>query len=89
VVTHKTSLKVRPNIKPSGKGKGTEPKPARGCKQRRLGKSMLRVAVEERVLNAVAPSGSRFKSCEDFIVQDLVTCARAHRKASTMRGSNR
>src|SRR5690242_12194783 len=68
-------LKGRPEVKPSGMGKGTEPAPAgtgrgRGAK----GGKGARLAVhEDRVVAAAEVSaGSRFKGYEDFLVQDLV-----------------
>src|SRR3954454_13613118 len=66
-------LKGRPNIKPSGMEPGTEPKPSRDRPVRRgRGKVVPRVAVEERVLRATVPPGSRFQGYQDFLVQDLV-----------------
>jgi len=63
-------LKGRPPIKPSGMEKGTSSKPS--GKQRRGGKAVPRVSVEDRILKAAVPAGSRFKGYEDFLVQDLV-----------------
>src|SRR6185437_939272 len=57
-------------ITPSGMEQGTEPKPP--CDRRGRGKVVPRVAVEERVLRATVPPGSRFKGYEDYLVQDLV-----------------
>src|SRR3712207_2263369 len=66
-------LKGRPAIKPSGMEQATEPKPPRDGKgRRRRGKVEPRVAVEERVLHATVPPGSRFQGYQDFLVQDLV-----------------
>src|SRR5690242_3395363 len=66
-------VKGRPEVKPSGMEKGTEPAPAgtgRGAK----GSKSARLAVhEDRVVAAAdVPAGSRFKGYEDFLVQDLV-----------------
>src|SRR3954466_4395552 len=65
-------VKGRPEVKPSGMEKGTEPAPAgtgRGAK----GSKSARLAVhEDRVVAADVPAGSRFKGYEDFLVQDLV-----------------
>lgn len=66
-------LKGRPAIKPSGMEQATEPKPPRDRPGRRgRGKVVPRVAVEERVLRAMVPPGSRFQGYQDFLVQDLV-----------------
>jgi hypothetical protein len=71
-------LKGRPTIKPSGMEKGTGPaKPGGlGTRQRR-GKVTPRVSVEDQVVNATVPPGSRFKGYQPFLVQDLVISARA------------
>jgi len=71
-------LKGRPNIKPSGMDKGTEPaKP--GQKEKRLGRGKVtpRVNIEETIITTEVPSGSRFKGYEPFLVQDLVISVRA------------
>jgi Transposase IS66 family len=70
-------VKGRPEVKPSGMEKGTEPGPAgtgrgrgRGAKARKVGRLTIH---EERVVAAAeVPAGSRFKGYEDFLVQDLV-----------------
>src|SRR5258707_238023 len=64
----------RPNIKPSGMDKATEPPPVspRG-KRRRRGSTKAKLVVHaERTLTAEAPPGSRFKGYAGFLVQDLV-----------------
>jgi hypothetical protein len=71
-------LKGRPAIKPSGMEQGTEPKPSRDRPGGR-GKVVPRVAVEDRILKATVPPGSRFKGHDDFLVQDLVLRAEAVR----------
>ena len=65
-------LQGRPRIKPSGMENGTRPKPGgtRGGKRRR-GKIVPRVIVEDEILKAQVPPGSRFKGYEDFVAQDL------------------
>ena len=73
-------LKGRPNIKPSGMDKGTAPQKARKEEKRSgRGKVMPRVNVEEKVIKAEIPPGSRFKGHEPFLVQDLVVSVRATR----------
>jgi hypothetical protein len=67
-------LKGRPSIKPSGMEQASEPKrPTGGGKRRGRGsKRIARVAIEDRVLTAEVPAGSRFKGYESFLIQDLV-----------------
>jgi hypothetical protein len=58
--------------------KGTEPpKPTPKEKRRFRGKVTPRVTVEDRVVKAVVPDGSRFRGHEPFLVQDLVISASA------------
>ena len=70
-------LKGRPAIKPSGMDKGTEPATADPPEQRRRGKVSPRVSVEQEVIEASVPPGSRFKGYEPFLVRDLVISVRA------------
>jgi hypothetical protein len=71
-------LKGRPNIKPSGMDKGTEPaKPTKKEKRRGRGKVTPQVVVVEEVITTEIPPGSRFKGYEPFLVQDLVISVRA------------
>src|SRR3954464_10311431 len=71
-------LKSRPQLKPSGMERASEPKPPSPPKGRR-GPVTPRVAVEDRILTAAVPPGSRFKGSTDFFVQDLVLRARCIR----------
>jgi hypothetical protein len=71
-------LKGRPNIKPSGMERATEPpKPAKKAKRRFRGKVTPRVSIEDQVVKIAVPEGSRFQGHEPFLVQDLVISARA------------
>jgi hypothetical protein len=66
----------RPNIKPSGMDKATEPKasPTAGGEARRKGSKTSKLSIhEERTVKvATPPPGSRFKGYTNFVVQDLV-----------------
>jgi hypothetical protein len=71
-------LKGRPTIRPSGMDEGTEPaKPGRREKRRGRGKVTPRVRIEEAVIEAAAPPGSRFKGYEPYLVQDLMISVQA------------
>lgn len=61
--------------KPSGMEQASAQKAASSGMGNRRGrgkKTLLRVAAEERVVQAEVPAGSRFKGYEDFVIQDLV-----------------
>lgn len=64
----------RPQLKPSGMDKATDP--PRGQErngQRRRGSTNTKLVIdEERRLEAEAPPGSRFKGYSGFVVQDMV-----------------
>ncbi len=66
----------RPNIKPSGMERGTEPKRpgSSGSHKRPRGstRSKLSIDEEQAVKVAAPPRGSRFKGYTSFVVQDLV-----------------
>ena len=73
-------LKGPPAIKPSGMDKGTEPA-KRDQQQMRPGRGKIRprVSVEDRILSAAVPAGSRFKGYVSYLVQDLVLSVHAIR----------
>ena len=71
-------LKGRPVITPSGMDNATEPpKPAKEGKRRFRGKVTPRVSIEDQMVKAAVPEGSRFKGYRPFLVQDLVIAATA------------
>src|SRR6202051_2769771 len=61
----------RPNIKPSGMDKATEPQSGKRVGRRRgRGSTKAKLSIhEERTLKAEAPPGSRFKGYAGFLVQ--------------------
>jgi len=71
-------LKGRPEIRPSGMEQGAKAPSATPAGPRRGGgdKTARRSIHEERVIKAAVPPGSRFKGCQNFVVQELVL--RAH-----------
>src|SRR3954453_23354663 len=71
-------LKGRPALKPSGMEDASEPKPP-SLSQGRRSPVRPRVAVEDQIIKATVPPGSRFKGYADFLVQDLVLRARCLR----------
>jgi transposase IS66 family protein len=66
----------RPNIKPSGMERGTEPKRpgGSGSQKRPRGSTRSKLSIDEEhaVKVAAPPRGSRFKGYTSFVVQDLV-----------------
>jgi Transposase IS66 family len=66
-------LNGRPRIKPSGMENAGEAKlPGKRGKRHRRGKIVPRVAIQDRVIKARVPPGSRFKGYESYVVQDVV-----------------
>ena len=81
--TRLKGLKGRPKIGPSGMDKATDP-PQRDnlVKRRGRGKVTPRVPIDDQVVTAAVPPGSRFKGHEPFLVQDLVisVCATRYQR---------
>jgi hypothetical protein len=66
-------LKGPPSIKPSGMEQASAGKArGKGGKRGGRGAKRMRVTVEDRILTAAVPAGSRFKGYEDYFIQDLV-----------------
>src|SRR6201993_5528042 len=66
-------LKGPPSIKPSGMEQATEPRSsASGSRRRGRGAKRVGAAIEDRVLAAEVPAGSRFKGYETYLIQDLI-----------------
>src|SRR6516225_12211269 len=78
-ITRLKGVPGRPNLKPSGMERGTEPKPPGSCVERKRprGSTRSKLAIhEERTVTLAPPRGSRFKGYTSFVVQDLTI--RAH-----------
>ena len=78
-ITRLKGVPGRPNLKPSGMERGTEPKPPGSCSERKRvrGSTRSKLAIhEERTVTLAPPRGSRFKGYTSFVVQDLTI--RAH-----------
>src|SRR5262245_37245135 len=67
-------LKGRPQIKPSGMDKATQPHAKRKRKCGRRGPKRSKITIDETkvVKPENVPAGSRFKGYEEFIVQDII-----------------
>jgi hypothetical protein len=73
-------LNGRPDIKPSGMDKATEPaNPVKRGERRSRGKVRHRVSIEDRIVKTGVPAGSRFKGYETYTVQELVLSVHAIR----------
>lgn len=73
-------LKGPPSIKPSGMERAaTAPSSQPGGDKPSRGKVRPRISIEERIITATVPPGSRFKGYESFLVQDLVLSVQATR----------
>lgn len=71
-------LKGPPSIKPSGMERATSPMGSKpGGDKPRRGKVLPRVNIEDQVLPATPPAGSRFKGYLRYFMQDLALSVRA------------
>ena len=72
--------RIKPNAKPSGMEKATEPaKPLPRERPRGRGKVQPTVAVEDKIIPIAIPEGSVFKDYKDYVVQDLIISVEAIR----------
>jgi hypothetical protein len=64
----------RPNIKPSGMERATDPKPSPDAATKpRRGSTRAKLTIhEERIIEVVPPQGARFKGYASYVVQDLM-----------------
>jgi len=77
-------LKGRPNIKPSGMDKGTDPaKSAAKEKRRGRGKVTPRVTIDEKIITTEVPPGSRFNLNSAVEVARSVESPAAYRHERT------
>ena len=67
-------LDIKPNIKPSGMERATDPKPPGGRNERRRGSTRTKLTIDEerKVTLSAPPPGARFKGYTSFVVQELV-----------------
>jgi len=66
----------RPNIKPSGMEKATEPKSVTPAGKGKRGSTKMKLTIhEDKIITISAPAGSRFKGYTGYLVQDLVVRA--------------